>query len=87
MPDSDGFLDDSLGGIVRAAHSESASSRPRTIGPYAVLDRLGAGGMGTVFLAEEQTSGRKVAVVADTRPELAAAFSDERAGNCSRQGR
>ena len=33
-----------------------------TIGKYKVLERLGAGGMGTVYLCEHATVGRKVAV-------------------------
>ena len=62
MPDSDASLGDALDGIFEAVHSGDASSRPRSIGPYKVVRRLGEGGMGTVFLAEEQTSKRKVAV-------------------------
>ncbi|CUU57693.1 Serine/threonine protein kinase [Parafrankia irregularis] len=42
---------------------------PRVIGPYRLLRRLGAGGMGTVYLSE--TAGRRVAVKI-VRPDLAA---------------
>nr|WP_230202983.1 DUF4352 domain-containing protein [Parafrankia discariae] len=42
---------------------------PRVIGPYRLLRRLGAGGMGTVYLAE--SAGRRVAVKV-VRPDLAA---------------
>ncbi|MCK9898971.1 protein kinase [Frankia sp. Cpl3] len=42
---------------------------PRVIGPYRLLRRLGAGGMGTVYLAE--SAGRRVAVKI-VRPDLAA---------------
>ncbi|MEX5706832.1 serine/threonine-protein kinase [Parafrankia sp. FMc6] len=42
---------------------------PRAIGPYRLLRRLGAGGMGTVYLAE--SAGRRVAVKV-VRPDLAA---------------
>lgn len=34
----------------------------RTLGPYLVLERLGAGGMGEVFLAEDSRLRRKVAI-------------------------
>lgn len=49
---------------------------PRELGPYRLLARLGRGGMGTVFLGEEQ-SGRRVAVKVINR-ELAgeAAFRE-----------
>lgn len=35
---------------------------PRQLGPYRILGRLGAGGMGTVFLADVSGAGRQVAV-------------------------
>ncbi len=40
------------------------------LGPYRLVDRIGAGGMGEVFLAEHQQLGRKVAVKF-LRPEYA----------------
>ncbi|RSM40134.1 serine/threonine protein kinase [Actinoplanes sp. ATCC 53533] len=43
---------------------------PRRLGGYQLLSRLGEGGMGTVFLAEDEESGRLVAVKA-IRPEYA----------------
>ncbi|WP_235826099.1 protein kinase domain-containing protein [Candidatus Frankia alpina] len=43
---------------------------PRSIGPYALISRLGVGGMGTVYLARN-TAGRRVAVKV-IRPDLAA---------------
>ncbi|MFE0464191.1 protein kinase [Kitasatospora sp. NPDC058965] len=46
-----------------------AASDPRTVGPYTLLGRLGAGGMGAVYLGRSR-GGRTVAVKV-IRPELA----------------
>ncbi|MCL9798274.1 serine/threonine-protein kinase, partial [Frankia sp. AgKG'84/4] len=43
---------------------------PRSVGPYALISRLGVGGMGTVYLARN-AAGRRVAVKI-IRPDLAA---------------
>jgi|GEM_PF-1085860 len=64
--------------------SDSAGKRkaPRIIGPYQLLKRIGAGGMGTVFRARHLHLGREVALkvlppnLAD-KPELLARFSQE----------
>jgi len=41
---------------------DSGAPRPTQIGPYRILDVLGEGGMGTVFLAEQSTPKRRVAL-------------------------
>lgn len=57
--------DDFLGGVDRtpdlAEHEER--SMPNTIGPYRVIDRLGVGGFGTVYLCEQdEPIKRRVAI-------------------------
>ena len=37
-------------------------ARPREIGPYRILESLGRGGMGVVFLAAHRESGARVAL-------------------------
>ena len=44
---------------------------PTTIGPYAILQSLGRGGMGEVFLAQDPICERKVAIKR-IRPDLKA---------------
>jgi serine/threonine protein kinase/tetratricopeptide (TPR) repeat protein len=64
----DNFLEPPLSAAVGAQpepHVEQAASVPligATVGPYRVLDHLGAGGMGVVYLAEDTRLERRVAL-------------------------
>ena len=68
---------------IQSAGSRSQDDHPSTIGPYKILDRLGEGGMGVVYLAEQQQPvQRRVALKVikrgmDTR-EVVARFETER---------
>ncbi|MCE9592998.1 MAG: serine/threonine-protein kinase [Planctomycetes bacterium] len=67
----------------RAHAFDSAPTLPKTIGPYRVLSRIGRGGSGQVYLAEQDVPiHRRVAIKvvpqAAASPELAARFEIER---------
>ena len=69
MVESEHPLDDPRG-VGRAVHPPpTGPDDPVEVGPYRVLGRLGAGGMGTVYLAESP-AGARVAIKV-IRPELA----------------
>ncbi|MEC9407073.1 MAG: serine/threonine-protein kinase [Pseudomonadota bacterium] len=60
-------------------NESKASGLPERIGPYRILRELGHGGMGRVFLAEQQDPQRQVAlkVLSSTGPELERRFRRE----------
>ena len=59
---ADALVADGLLTKFHAKHLLAGRARGFVLGPYRVLDQIGAGGMGVVFLAEHATLKRKVAI-------------------------
>jgi len=70
--ESQGALDRPLPSLA-ATMDEPITEQPGTmIGPYKLLEQIGEGGMGLVFVAEQQQPVRRKVALKVLKPELAA---------------
>jgi hypothetical protein len=62
-PSSSAAVKDRIDALERAGLMDDAASQsfPERLGSFRLIERLGGGGMGIVFLAEEESLGRRVA--------------------------
>jgi serine/threonine protein kinase len=88
-PPADRHLDKVVAAVHRALGRASSAPRPdpdaapKYIGPYRILEPLGAGGMGTVYKAEQRSPVKRVVAVKRIKPgfdsaEVVARFEAER---------
>jgi serine/threonine protein kinase/tetratricopeptide (TPR) repeat protein len=79
----DGFLESPAGGIREAVHALAGEGPGAIIGPYKLLEEIGEGGFGVVFLAEQQYPVRRRVALKVVKPgmdtkHLVAHFEAER---------
>jgi non-specific serine/threonine protein kinase/serine/threonine-protein kinase len=80
---AEGFLDTPAVARASELHDETCAREGSVIGPYLILRPLGEGGMGTVFLAEQQEPVRRHVALKLVKPgldtkEVLARFEAER---------